>query len=137
MQSGRRRILQWTSAITILILVSIIYPMPLPLEPRNDVASGLANWETIATFFVLNYATHALTIKTFPGDSVWTTGWWTTLALLVPFAGVWRGCQSITRGMLSPTDDLQAAARAGALCALARTDLWRPRPDEHVTGCKL
>lgn len=39
--------------------------------------------------------------------------------------------------MLHGEDDLQHAARAGALCAIIRTRNWRPWPNETIKGCRL
>lgn len=140
MQTDIRCVLSCTGILTLILFfhVSIVHAIPISLQHRSEVICDPSTWQSIVAFFVLNYATHAMTIKSFPGDTTRTKCWWTALALFVPFAGVWRGCQSIARGSLRRTNDLQDAARAGALCAVTRWDpFWQPERGEDIPGCRV
>src|SRR5271170_3050552 len=57
-------------------------------------------------------------------------------ALLVPFSGILRGCISIARGKSYGESDLHHAARAGASCALVRTENWKPQRGDVLFGYK-
>ena len=105
-------------------------------EKRSDVVCGAASWEDVVAFFLLNYFAHAATIRHFPGDSTSTQIWWTACALFVPFAGVWRACQSIANARPLEKDPLERAKYAGALCTaeLSRAQLTDLT---ELPGCQL
>jgi hypothetical protein len=110
------------------IIAASVLPVPITCGP--------ASWQTIVAFYLLNYATHVMTLKSLPGEKWYRRACDIFLALLVPFSGVQRACSSIACGMLYDEDDLQHAARGGALCAIVRTRNWRPLPNEIVNGCR-
>ena len=95
---------------------SVTAPYAHTTEKRSDVVCGAASWEDLVAFFLLNYFAHAATIRHFPGDSTPTQIWWTACALFLPFAGVWRACQSIANARPFEKDPLERAKYAGALC---------------------
>jgi hypothetical protein len=112
-----------------LTLVSPLQPgTSLPKEKRSDLVCGAASWEDVAAFFLLNYVAHAATVRPFPGDNMKTQIWYIACALFVPFAGVWRACESIAYARPF-ANALDQAKWAGALCMVAYD---RERLD-HVT----
>ena len=116
----------------------LVTAFPIAIRPRSlPVYCGKASWQTIVFFYILNYGTHAMTIKSFPGDRTWKYIAWMVAALLVPFSGILRGCFSISRGKDLYETDIQHAARAGALCVLARSQNWKPRPGESIRGYRI
>src|SRR5271156_3698010 len=129
MTDFRRPMASWATVLALFFLSSSALAIPIhrQLTARSDVVCVPATWQDIIAFFALNYATHALTIKSFPGDTTETTIWMIVFALFVPFAGVWRACLAIENGTFKifAKDDFQDAARAGALCAVFRSRFWK------------
>lgn len=125
--------------LALVVLVSLTHAFPLrPTSPhkekRSDLVCRAASWEDVVAFFVLNYIAHAATIRHFPGDSDATQFWYTLCALFVPFAGVWRACQSIAYARPFEKDPLERAKYAGALC------LMETSGDTFLTelrGCRI
>jgi len=95
------------------------------IQPRTVVCVD-TTWTDIFIFFALNYVAHALTVRSAPGEKWDKSVLWTIAALLVPFSGVRRGSSAIAAGKYRREPDLQNAARAGALCCVARSDTWGP-----------
>jgi hypothetical protein len=80
----------------------------------------------IAAFFATNYAAHAATIKSNPGDKVPVTVCNIILALLFPVSGLMRAVNAIVRFGRWGGSDLEKACRSGALCMVVRTSGWSP-----------
>lgn len=77
-------------------------------------------WIDVVAFFLGNYAAHAATVVSRPGQSTLTTILAIASALLLPGLGVRNGVGTIwSRATLGKTS-LRQAARAGALCAVVR-----------------
>jgi hypothetical protein len=80
-----------------------------------DLLCGPVSWIDLTIFFLGNYAAHAATVLSQPGEAPLRTAVVMVTALLFPGAGVLRGAQALVRlAILAPTE-LQRAARAGAL----------------------
>jgi len=108
-------------------------------EKRDNIVCGAASWTDIVAFFLLNYVVHAGTIRHFPGDSTTTQIWWTACAFFVPFAGVWRACESIANARPFEKDALERAKYAGALCMVHHLSLRRrgARNGEEILFCRI
>ena len=109
----------------ILAFLGVTHALPLtpadgvhPNEKRSAVVCGAASWEDVLFFFLLTLVARAATIRHYPGDSTATQIWWTACALFLPFAGVWRACQSIATARPFEKDPLERAKYAGALCTI-------------------
>jgi hypothetical protein len=126
-----------STSFLFLFAFRVVHAYPIPLETR-DVFCTTATWETVVSFFLLNYGVHVLTIKTFPGDKTMVKLGWITAALLIPFSGVARAANAIAHGRLpfSKETELERAARVGALCAIARSGTWKPLAGEDISGCR-
>lgn len=123
-----------------MFLVALVWPaqaIPVPTRQTSGVVCVAATWDDILTFFVVNFVTHAVTVRSLPGDRTADVAINTLIALLFPFSGVWAGIMAIRRASCLAKDQVQQAARAGALCILVRTPKWVPREDEVVTGCVI
>ena len=94
-------------------------------------------WYDICWFFFTNYLLHALSVRSLPGENVYTSTSFKLCCLLVPYTGVRRGLSLISRASSLTKDDLQAAARAGALCMVIRKPDWRPLDGQIVHGCQV
>jgi len=135
--SGHSRVQTVRISMLLVFALRVAQSLPLPLLERDQVICATADWQTVITFLLLNYATHALTVKSFPGDTMYDVATWSLAALLTPYSGIIRGCVSIIRGKIWGDNELNNAVRAGALCAVVRSDSWRPYKNEIVTGCKI
>lgn len=97
-----------------------------------------ARWTTVARFFVLNYAAHAFTIWSRPGEATIEKIFAMALAFFFPVSGLGRGIDAIYRhasfhcghgllkglfGFGSNDYEIHKAARAGALAIVAREQI--------------
>jgi hypothetical protein len=81
-------------------------------------------WLDILIFFLANYIAHAVTVKALPGERTGDLAFAVFLAIAFPFSGVTRGLEASIRhaSFYRNADDLQTAARAGALCMVVRSE---------------
>jgi hypothetical protein len=94
-------------------------------------------WTDVAMFFLLNYFAHAFTVISFPGESVREKIKICLTALLFPIAGVVRGMNSIVRLAFLGRNELEKAARSGALCMVVRSDDWEPDTETLFRDIKI
>jgi hypothetical protein len=106
------------------------------IQPRDKIECVAATWQDILIFMVINYVTHAMTVKSLPGEQTSAVAFYRFLALLFPFTGAWRGLRAIRLAAVFGEDDLKRAARAGALCIVARSAAWQPEK-ERIPGCTI
>lgn len=95
------------------------------------------NWYDICWFIFANYILHALSVRSLPGENSYSSFVIKVGSLLIPFAGLRRGLCIITRASAAADNDLQAAARARALCMVIRKPDWRPCAGDVIEGCEL
>ena len=107
----------------LLFSLSLLYPIASAFPVDTNVESstspdicGPADWKTIILFYLLNYGAHAFTVVNLPGETTGQKIYWSILALLLPYSGIGKACQTISRGLLSPANPLKRALYAGALC---------------------
>lgn len=96
-----------------------------------------SNWYDICWFIFANYILHALSVRSLPGENSYSSFVIKIGCLLIPFTGLRRGLCLITRANAAADSDLQAAARARALCMVIRKPDWRPCVGDVVEGCEL
>jgi hypothetical protein len=119
-----------------------------PMAPFDNSASETngdpnlactdATWQSIVVFLLANYVAHCATVKAYPGESTGSLVRATFFALLQPVSGTLRAVDSIRRhSRLKGTNDLQRAARAGALCMVVRTSDWKPQAGDVIKGVKI
>lgn len=94
-------------------------------------------WYDVCWFFFTNYLLHALSVRSLPGENAYSSTVFKLCCLLVPYTGVRRGLSLISRASSLTRDDLQAAARAGALCMVVRKPDWRPENGQVIHGCGI
>lgn len=82
-------------------------------------------WFGVTIFYLGNYASHAATVITYPGEAPFNVVLAIIFALFFPTSGIIRGLGAICRRANHEKTDLQVAARAGALCHVVRTGDWR------------
>ena len=60
------------------------------------------------------------------------------LALLLPASGIIRAVDSFrTHALFIRGNDIEKAKRAGALCMVTRSKLWKPQDGDRITGLRL
>jgi hypothetical protein len=114
-------------------------PQALPTMATGDDRTPCvqATWENILAFILLNYVTHAMTVKSAPGAKATESAFYNIGALLLPFTGAYRGLDAIWRATIFRENSLQQAVRANALCAVVREQTWRPEAGDEVAGCTV
>lgn len=80
---------------------------------------------------------HALSVRSLPGENLFASTVFKLSCLIVPYTGLRRGLCLISRASNLTRDDLQAAARANALCMVVRTGEWRPEGEEVIDCCTV
>lgn len=99
---------------------------------NGDIYCRNVEWNDVLLFYLLNYITHAFTLKSFPGDGVLYSASLNVLSLIFPYAGILKAWDSIRWSNPTEKSDLEKAKRAGALCIVGRADDWRPVGGERV-----
>jgi hypothetical protein len=140
--SGIFRIPISTLLLTALLLAKTVaaplqnITIPLPPGSSDHGSPGLlcvpTKWTDIAVFFLANYAAHAVTTRSLPGER---TGRYIVAvlgALFFPASGTFRGVLAILSFAKFGKSDLQVAARAGALCMVVRAPDWRPQEGDTL-----
>lgn len=95
------------------------------------------NWYDICWFIFANYVLHALSVRSLPGENSYSSFVTKIGCLLIPYSSLRRGLCLITRANTAADNDLQAAARARALCMVIRKPDWRPCEGDVIEGCEL
>ena len=116
-----------------------VFPVVIPpgqyatnLNSSNIFCVVPSPWFSVMVFYLGNYAAHAATLVTYPGEAPICVFAAILYALFFPTTGIARGLNAIFRRARLPwcgQTDLRAAARAGALCMVVRTEKWRPLPE--------
>jgi len=122
--------------IAFVYLVLPANAIPIGLRSTNPLCVE-ATWEDIVVFILINYVTHAMTVSSNAGEEPTSALFFSIAALVLPFAGAMRGISSISSGSIFGRDPLQRAARADALCIVARSIDWHPQGKEEVHGCSV
>lgn len=130
--------------VLVLMLVcfgSLTAALPTNNAKRSDDSPicSPVSWEQIVIFILVNYVTHAVTVKTYPGERKSETAMCIAAALLWPYSGAFKAFQAISTGARSAADPLQMALHAEALCVVARNpqdseDPWSPEVSNQVGG---
>jgi hypothetical protein len=87
---------------------------------QQNVCCRKAAWTDLLTFYLGNYVAHAVTTKNLPGQSIGGSIFAIVAALFWPMSGALRGVRFILSGAVFANTELQAAARAGALCMVVQ-----------------
>ena len=91
---------------------------------QGDVVCVPTKWSDIFTFYLVNYVSHAATVRSLPGEMPWPSALNVAMALLFPYSGILRGLEAIIRRAEMCKDDLDKAKRSGALCVVVRDRWW-------------
>jgi hypothetical protein len=153
----RQRALFPYNAQIALAIIFFCFGLPAAALPITNVSSSQelcasVSWEQIVIFILVNYVTHAITVKSYPGEKKRETILWNIAALLWPYSGAFKGIMAIYTRARFTNDPLERALRAGALCVVARNygptdkidsvrphkhphEPWTPPPMFPIPGC--
>ena len=112
--------------------ITVTVPDGFSNHGKDDLFCLPATWYQIAIFFVVNYGSHAVTIKSRPGQTYYHAARDIVCALLCPFYGVRRAIESFARSSWPSESHFVKAARAGALCIVVRNREWQATRDSHI-----
>lgn len=134
--------LRWFLGVPLLILLLSPHARSTPVakhglghsEKFRDFCDQAPGWTEVVLFFLVNYVIHVFTVRPDPGNGGLYYFLVTFLALIFPYTGVLRACRTIERiaaldKVRKGRGDLRCAARAGALCVIARTKGWKTTSD--------
>ncbi|ORY02673.1 hypothetical protein BCR34DRAFT_605506 [Clohesyomyces aquaticus] len=138
------------------------FTVSLPEGTRNHGNPRLictpTEWTDVATFFLGNYITHALTVVILPGEEPLSYITNALRSLLFPAFGAYRGLRAISVGYMTlrklvkrgwprgtpfkrlfhaetwEENELQIARRSGALCMIVRSSEWEPMDGDEIQG---
>ena len=108
-----------------------------PVNNDPSIHCTRTNWFDVCWFLFTNYVLHALSVRSLPGENAYASTVFKLCCLLIPYTGLRRGLSLISRATNLTGNDLQAAARANALCMVIRKSDWRPRAGDEIDGCQL
>ncbi|KAF7357589.1 Nacht domain protein [Mycena sanguinolenta] len=91
----------------------------------------------ILVFYLANYFTHAVTVKSYPGERGIAKYLSYASALFLPVSGLMRGLSAIVRHGRFTYGTLTQAARSGALCMVVRNEEWEPEDEFQATHIRL
>jgi hypothetical protein len=115
--------------------------IPLPDSSSDHGIPGMlctpTKWSDIMIFYLANYAAHAATTCSLPGEKNWRTMMAVLAALFFPAAGAFRGILVITSLAVFGKSDLEKAAKAGALCMIFKGPDWEPRNGDTLENTLL
>lgn len=127
----------WRLSLILGIIVLAIPGTSLPsIYPRFAEPLKVcreATWYDPVVFILLNHVVHLFSVKGWPDETVYDTTANLFLAFFMPYTGIWR-CYVYFNAMpvFLGGDDLQKAKWAGALCMVARSRDWEPKPGAEV-----
>ncbi|TGO55855.1 hypothetical protein BCON_0085g00050 [Botryotinia convoluta] len=84
-----------------------------PIGTHNSYPSvhcSKTRWYNVLFFYLSNYAIHAATVRSLPGECAWASAAYKACFLLVPYAGVRRRLNVFLRASMLAETPLQIAA---------------------------
>jgi len=88
---------------------------------------------SVFLFFLTNYIIHCVTLKPYPGESLFEQSFAAFWALLLPASGIIRAVDSLrVRTRFRRGNDVQKACVSGALCMVVRRQDWLPRDGDRL-----
>ena len=102
--------------------------LPIDFQTKFDYSPGMEKskvaWEVVK-FIAANYLAHAFTVSTPQGYKTFYSVLFSLSSLAFPYMGLVTACRTLGQMPVLQPDRLQRAARAGALCMVARTKYWK------------
>ena len=141
-----RALLHITLSILCVLGVAAGRPMQnITIEvPKGTTTHGDSfcippTWVDITSFLLFNYIAHGATVVSYPGEKPSYKAIIVFGAILSPTLGVKRAFNSIFRHPRLPMtkDELEVAARSGALCMLVRSSTWKPQKGDNIRNARI
>jgi hypothetical protein len=114
-------------------------------KPTEKIICFAIPWYKVTVFFLVNYIAHVATIMPFPGQGKLLAFLDFLTAVFLPYSGLWRGASAIWRSSWfswrcwsewkdknKNYNQLDEAARAGALAVIIRSELWFPQFEDQL-----
>ncbi|KAL6409957.1 hypothetical protein AUP68_06364 [Ilyonectria robusta] len=114
--------------------INVSVPVDTDQHDNPHLVCPPSKWYHILLFYLVNYFSHAATVRSIPGELMLSTIYNAIFALFLPYSGVLRGIEAIVRHGMFYSDELRRAARSGALCIVIRTKDWEPRNGQLIKG---
>ncbi|ERF74268.1 hypothetical protein EPUS_01955 [Endocarpon pusillum Z07020] len=96
-----------------------------------------SQWVDVFAFFLTNYVSHAMTVKSEPGQALLTQIHASLTALFLPTFGLVRGLSAVVQCAVSSHSELESASKAGALCVVVRSGDWQPMHGDRIEGISV
>lgn len=128
--------IRWLPRAFLAVLLLSLHVKSMPVFKRTFTQVGDTEvfckdnpgWSDVAAFFITNFVIHVFTVKSDPGNGRFYTFLFAFLSLIFPYNGVLRACRIIEQApIFGGNGKLGCAARAGALCVVARTKGWKTK----------
>ena len=103
--------------------VTVTVPEGFSNHGKDGLFCVPTKWYNIVIFFAVNYASHAATVKSRPGQTYSHSVRDVILALAFPYSGLLRAIDTISQFSWPNEHALVKAARADALCMISRESL--------------
>lgn len=123
------------SEILVALSTALTLSNAFPIDFQNQLDRSISaaknsniTWNVLK-FIATNYFAHAFAVGTAPGYGAIYSVLISIGSLAFPYIGLVTACRSLERMAILERDPLKRAARAGALCMVARTRDWKPRND--------
>ncbi|KAF7513012.1 hypothetical protein GJ744_011278 [Endocarpon pusillum] len=118
------------------VLQNITIEVPKGTTDHSDkhILCLPTHWVDVFAFFLTNYVSHAMTVKSEPGQALLTQIHTSLIALFLPTFGLVRGLSAVAQCAISSHSDLEAASKAGALCVIVRSEDWQPMHGDRIEG---
>ena len=126
-----------TAAILVALCGHLVSSAPVTYQNLSASATDCLREATetifpVVRFIATNYIAHAFTVKLSPGFGLFYLVMFCVMSLCFPYFGLVEAVRNIEQLAVLAGSDLESAAKAGALCVLARTEKWRPRPGDKA-----
>ena len=155
-----RALLHITVSIPLACFLGVVASRPINTQnitievPYGTTNHGELNsfctpttWIDIAKFLLFNYVAHGATVVPYPGEPPSDMLLRGVEAILFPTFGVSRALNFIIRRPLlafkfkwwplRAMNDLEVAARSGALCMLIRSSNWKPQMGDNIMNALI
>jgi hypothetical protein len=117
--------------IFLTLAIFLLSSSALPLHSATAVNCVPANFETVFSFFLTNYAVHAATVPSIAGGCMAVSALWTIGSLFYPFAGLMRSIILVLFHLLAK-DNVGKAISQGAVVVATRSEDWVPHTDDEL-----
>lgn len=118
--------------------ITIEVPYGTSNHGKPNLLCTPATWSDLAGYLLFNYVAHGATVVSYPGEPALDVLLCVVTAILFPTFGVIRALNFIVRHpVLTAKNNLEMAARSGALCMLVRSSSWKPQQGDNIKNALI